>query len=179
MKVHIVVGTLWAQLRPQLQANASETLQTFCLRSGDIRVLLESWNYVFYFFQIFSFNFFLLHYLDKWYRTSGPLVNLLIFNSSNKNKAGDINSRWNLLVFHSNYVMTFPTNHLLHMPALVAHMDAPSNWRPGGRGFNPAEVGNILSWRLIMKYFLQSFSPVRWLKKGSCQFLAKEYWLTA
>ena len=46
----------------------------------------------------------------------------------------------------------------------------------------PAEVGNILSWRLIMKYFLRSFSPFRWLKKGSCQFLAKEcaqYWLTA
>ena len=46
----------------------------------------------------------------------------------------------------------------------------------------PAEVGNILSWRLIMKYFLRSFSPFLWFKKGSCQFLAKEcaqYWLTA
>ena len=45
-----------------------------------------------------------------------------------------------------------------------------------------AEVGNILSWRWIMKYFLRSFSPFRWFKKGSCQFLAKEYaqyWLTA
>ena len=32
------------------------------------------------------------------------------------------------------------------------------------------------------KYFLRSFSPFRWFKKGSCQFLAKEcaqYWLTA
>ena len=49
-------------------------------------------------------------------------------------------------------------------------------------GSTPAEVGNILSWRLIMKYFLQSFSPFCWFKKGSCQFLAKEcaqYWLTA
>ena len=49
-------------------------------------------------------------------------------------------------------------------------------------GSTPAEVGNILSWRLIMKYFLRSFSPFRWLKKGSCQFLAKEcaqYWSTA
>ena len=49
-------------------------------------------------------------------------------------------------------------------------------------GSTPAEVGNILSWRLIMKYFLRSFSPLRWFKKGSCQFLAKEcaqYWLTA
>ena len=41
---------------------------------------------------------------------------------------------------------------------------------------------NILSWSLIMKFFLRSFSPFRWFKKGSCQFLAKEcaqYWLTA
>ena len=48
-------------------------------------------------------------------------------------------------------------------------------------GLTPAEVGNILSWRLITKYFLWSFSPFRWFKKGSCQFLAKEYaqyWLT-
>ena len=28
-------------------------------------------------------------------------------------------------------------------------------------GSTPAEVGNILSWRLIMKYFLRSFSPFR------------------
>ena len=49
-------------------------------------------------------------------------------------------------------------------------------------GSTPAEVGNILSWRLIMKYFLRSFSSFGWFKKGSCQFLAKEYaqyWLTA
>ena len=49
-------------------------------------------------------------------------------------------------------------------------------------GSTPAEVGNILSWRLIMNYFLRSFSPFRWFKKGNCQFLAKEcaqYWLNA
>ena len=28
-------------------------------------------------------------------------------------------------------------------------------------GSTPAEVGNLLSWRLIMKYFLRSFSPFR------------------
>ena len=36
--------------------------------------------------------------------------------------------------------------------------------------------------RLIKKYFLWSFAPFGWFKKGSCQFLAKEsaqYWLTA
>ena len=31
-------------------------------------------------------------------------------------------------------------------PASVARVDAPSDWRPRGRGFNPAEDGNILSW---------------------------------
>ena len=33
-------------------------------------------------------------------------------------------------------------------------------------GSTPVEVGNILSWRLIMKYFLWSFSPFCWFKKG-------------
>ena len=28
-------------------------------------------------------------------------------------------------------------------------------------GSTPAKVGNILSWRLIVKYFLRSFSPFR------------------
>ena len=49
-------------------------------------------------------------------------------------------------------------------------------------GSTLAEVGNILSWRLIMKYSLPSFSPFRWFKKGSYQDLAKEcaqFWLTA
>ena len=41
-------------------------------------------------------------------------------------------------------------------------------------GSIPIEVGNIHSWRLTVKYFLWSFSPFRWFKKGSCQFLAKE-----
>ena len=41
------------------------------------------------------------------------------------------------------------------LPASVAQLDAPFNWRAGSSGFNPAEVSNILSWRLIMKYFLR------------------------
>ena len=55
----------------------------------------------------------------------------------------------------------------------MAQLDA----RPTGDqeivGSTPTEVGNIFSWRLIMKYFLQ---------EGSCQFLVKEcaqYLLTA
>ena len=38
----------------------------------------------------------------------------------------------------------------------------------------PVWSGNTLSWRSVMKYFLQSFSPFRWFKKGICQFLVKE-----
>ena len=40
------------------------------------------------------------------------------------------------------------------LPASVAQLDTR---RTGGQevaGSNPAKVGNILSWRLIMKYFL-------------------------
>ena len=46
----------------------------------------------------------------------------------------------------------------------------------------PPPAWKLSSWRVIMKYFLWSFSPFSWFKKGSCQFLAKEcvqYWLTA
>ena len=71
------------------------------------------------------------------------------------------------------------------MPALVAQLDAPSDWRPGGRGFNPrrgrqhsfVEIDHeifsavILSLPLIQEGQL-SVSPFRWFKKGSCQFLS-------
>ena len=59
------------------------------------------WRYACVFFRILKLFFitgFLLQYLGNWYRTNGPLVNFTIFNTSNKNKAGDINSPWNLLV---------------------------------------------------------------------------------
>ena len=67
-------------------------------------------------------------------------------------------------------------------PTWVAQLDARPTGDQEVAGSAPAEVGNILSWRLIMKYFSRSFSPFRWFKKGSCQFLVKEcaqYWLTA
>ena len=44
-------------------------------------------------------------------------------------------------------------------PASVAQLDACPTGDQKVAGSTPAEVGNILSWRLIMKYFLQSFSP--------------------
>ena len=53
------------------------------------------------------------------------------------------------------------------MVALVAQLDASPTGDQEVVGSTPAEVGNILSWRLILKYFVRSFSPFRWFKKGS------------
>ena len=46
------------------------------------------------------------------------------------------------------------------MAGLDGSVGCATDWRPG-RGFEPAEVSNIISWRLIMKHFLRSFSPFR------------------
>ena len=54
--------------------------------------------------KLFFITGFLLQYLGNWYRTNGPLVDFTIFNTSNKNKGGDINSPWNLLVCFKFYV---------------------------------------------------------------------------
>ena len=96
-------------------------------------------------------------------------------------------SRWQIddifLIFSRKYALTFHANCLPKMgrPRWLSWMRRPTGDQEVA-GSTPTEVGNILSWRLIMKYFLLSFSPFRWFKKGSCQFLAKEcaqYWLTA
>ena len=54
---------------------------------------------------------------------------------------------------------------------------AQSDERPTGdqeiAGSIPDGSGNILSWRLTMKYFRPSFSLFRCFKKCSCQFLSK------
>ena len=48
-----------------------------------------------------------------------------------------------------------------YKPASVAQLDARPTGDQEVAGSTPAEVGSILSWRLIMKYFLRSFSPFR------------------
>ena len=58
-------------------------------------------------------------------------------------------------------------------PGAVARWDA----RPPGMRTVAGSIltsRNMLSWSLVMKLFLQPFSPFRWFKKGSCQLLAKE-----
>ena len=43
-----------------------------------------------------------------------------------------------------------------------------------GRGSILTSGKTFFCWDLIMKKILRPFSPLRWLKKGSCQLLAKE-----
>ena len=60
-------------------------------------------------------------------------------------------------------------------PASVAQSDAcPAGDEIAGLIPSGPGSGNILSWKLIMKYFLCSFSPFFSFKKGSCRFLEKE-----
>ena len=60
--------------------------------------------------------------------------------------------------------------------AWLAQSYACSNGDLEVAGSIPVWSDNILLSRSIMnlKYFLLSFSPFRWFKKGSCQFLVKE-----
>ena len=47
---------------------------------------------------------------------------------------------------------------LISQPRWLSWMCSPTGDQEVA-GSTPAEVGNILSWRLIIKYFLRSFSP--------------------
>ena len=38
---------------------------------------------------------------------------------------------------HSKLILISTHNIYFGVPALVAQLDVPSDWRPGGRGFNP------------------------------------------
>ena len=49
----------------------------------------------------------------------------------------------------------------------MAHLDAHPTGDQEVVGLIPAVSNNILLWRLIMKYFLQSFSPIHFFKMGS------------
>ena len=59
----------------------------------------------------------------------------------------------------ANIILQFPQQH--NWPASVAQLDARPNGDQEVAGSTPAEVGKFLSWRLIMEYFLRSFSPFR------------------
>ena len=61
---------------------------------------------------------------------------------------------------------------LISQPRWLSWMRRPTGDQ-GVTGSTPTEVGNIHSWRLIVKYFLLS-SIFHWFKKGNCQFLVKK-----
>ena len=87
----------------------------------------------------------------------------LVLFSTDSRDGCEYTTPWRFLSFSDRkriLVLNTQAKHF-HVPVSVAQLDAPSDWRPGGRVLNPAEVGNILSWRLIMKYFLRSFSRFR------------------
>ena len=63
----------------------------------------------------------------------------------------------------------------------VAQLDARLTGDQKVEGLTPAGSATCFCGDLIVKYFLQSFSPFCWFKKGSCQFVVKEcglYWFT-
>ena len=77
-----------------------------------------------------------------------------------------------VLFLHISYVVGTHLKHLGNSNEVIRKLFTPLIWscefnlcRPTGdqevAGSTPAEIGNILPWRLIMKYFLQSFSPFR------------------
>ena len=57
------------------------------------------------------------------------------------------------------------------MPASVAQSDEHPT---GDTGSIPTRSGNILSWRLIMKYFFMVILSHLLVQEGSCQFLAND-----
>ena len=63
---------------------------------------------------------------------------------------------------------------LWQKPAFVVQSDVCPTGDQEVKSSIPARSDNILSWRVIMNYYLQLFSSFCWFKKGSCQFLAKE-----
>ena len=80
------------------------------------------------------------------------------------------------LVLHLKCVMHFKVCTKLvtsYVAVLGGSVGCVSNLWSGCCRFCPHGIGNILLWRLIMKYFLWSFSHFCWFKKGSCHFLAK------
>ena len=71
-------------------------------------------------------------------------------------------------------VFIFSADIVLSIAGLGGAVGCASDWLSGVAGWIPVGSGNILSWRLILKYFLRLFSPCRCLKRGSFRFLAKE-----
>ena len=59
------------------------------------------------------------------------------------------------------------------LPASVAQLDARPTGNQEVAGSTPAEIGNILSWRLIMKYFYGHSLPSADSRRAAVSFRRK------
>ena len=53
-------------------------------------------------------------------------------------------------------------------PAAVSQLDARPTGDQEVAGSTPTRSATFYRGELVMEYFLRSFSPFRWLKKGGC-----------
>ena len=61
------------------------------------------------------------------------------------------------------------------IPASVAHLDAPSDWRPGGRGFNPRRGRQHSFVEIDREIFSTVILSLPLIQEGQLsQFLVKE-----
>ena len=65
--------------------------------------------------------------------------------------------------------------HACNFAGLGGSVRCASNWWSGGCRFDPCWVSNIRSWRFDHEIFSTVILSLPLIKKGSCQFLAKEY----
>ena len=73
------------------------------------------------------------------------------------------------------------SSHKTLVPALVAQLDALSDWRPGGPGINPRRGRQHFFVEADHEIFSTVILSLSLIQEGQCQFLAKEcaqYWLT-
>ena len=121
---------------------------------------LTLWRHWLFHFSLFFFFFFLFFFFFFFF------LQLVVTN--------------NMIPYHFCETSTCSSKWLLLSVSQASLDGSVGCWWSGGCKFDPCWISNILSWRLIVKYFLWSFSPFQWLKKGSCQCLANEctqYWV--
>ena len=69
-----------------------------------------------------------------------------------------------------------------HEPASMAQLDVPSDWRPGGRGFNPRRGWQHSFVEIDHEIFSTVILSLLLIQEGQLSVLTKEcaqYWLTA
>ena len=80
-------------------------------------------------------------------------------------------------IYNNGHIQILRSKSLLQKlrdePTMVAQLDARPTGDQEVAGSTPHHVGNILSWRLIMKYFLRSFYSSADLRRAVVSFWRK------